>query len=67
MPNPLRSTSYYWVPVGLFDDEAKLEIGAQLYVGSKASWDEISAHGKRYDTAPDPSEIIAVLRPKRGN
>jgi hypothetical protein len=67
VPNPLRSTSYYWVPVGLFDDEAKLEVGAQLYVGSKASWDEIPSHGKHYDTAPDPSEIIAVLRPKRGN
>src|SRR5437868_12995886 len=64
VPNPLRSTSYYWVPVGLFDDEAKLEIGAQLYVGSKASWDEISPHGKHYDTAPDPSEFVAVLRAK---
>jgi len=65
VPHPLRSTSYYWVPVGLFDDDAKLEIGAQLYVGSKASWDEISPHGKCYDTAPAPSELIAVLRQKR--
>ncbi len=65
VPNPLRSTSYYWVPAGLFDDEAKLEIGAQLYVDSKAPWDDISPHGERYGTAPDASDIIAVLRPDR--
>jgi hypothetical protein len=65
VPHPFRSTSSYWVPVGLFDDEAKLEVGTHVYVGSKASWDEISPHGKRFDTAPDPSEIVAVMRPKR--
>ncbi len=53
------------VPAGLFDDEAKLEIGAQLYVDSKAPWDDISPHGERYGTAPDASDIIAVLRPDR--
>src|SRR5262245_19556634 len=38
VPNPLRSTPYYWVPAGLLEGSEQLEIVAHLYVGSKASW-----------------------------
>src|ERR1700722_4436493 len=50
VPNPLRDTPYYWVPAGLLDYSAGLEIGAHLFVASKASWDEIAAHGAQYET-----------------
>ena len=42
VPNPLRSSPYYWVPVGLLDDDQQLEIAAHLFVGSKAPWDVIA-------------------------
>lgn len=45
VPNPLRSTPYYWVPVGLLDDEQKLEIAAHVFVGSKVSWEVIGTLG----------------------
>jgi len=67
VPNPLRSTSYYWVPAGLFDDEAKLEIGAQLHLASKASWDEISPHGRalRHGAGPLRDDCGAALETRR--
>lgn len=61
VPNPLRSTSYYWVPIGLLDDEQKLQIAAHVFVGSKASWEVISQQGVRYETIPELSEFIALL------
>ena len=61
VPNPLRSTPYYWVPIGLLDSEQPLEIAAHLFVGSKALWDVIASQGTRYETAPELSEFIALL------
>ena len=60
VPNPLRGTPYYWVPAGLLDD-GQLEIGAQLFVGSKAGWDAITAPGTQYETMPELSEFLALL------
>jgi len=61
VPNPLRSTQYYWVPIGLLEEEQTLEIAAHLFVGSKASWEVISQQGVRYETIPELSEFIALL------
>ncbi len=61
VPNPLRTTPFYWVPVGLLDSEQQLEIAAHLFVGSKASWDAIASHGTHYETAPELSELISLL------
>lgn len=61
-PNLLRSTPDYWIPVGLLDNEQQLEVTAHLFVGSKATWDVIASDGTRYETAPELSELISVLR-----
>jgi hypothetical protein len=61
MPNPLRDTGYIWVPSGLLDGDGPLDIGAQLYVGSKAPWDRQLSAGIQYDTAPELRELIAML------
>ena len=61
LPNPLRSTPYYWVPIGLLDNEQPLEIAAHLFVGSKAPWDVIAPLGTHYETAPELSEFIELL------
>jgi len=64
VPNPLRDTGYVWVPSGLLDGDGPLEIGAQLYVDSKAAWDTLPTGGKRFKTAPDLTELIALLHGK---
>jgi hypothetical protein len=64
VPNPLRGTSYYWVPAGLLDDDRDLEIRAHFYVDSKASWDAIAPQGIRHAQAPALFELIALLAPQ---
>jgi hypothetical protein len=58
VPNPLRSTPYYWVPAGLLDGSVQLKVRAHLYVGSKASWDVIASPGTQYETMPEFSELV---------
>jgi hypothetical protein len=58
VPNPLRSTPYYWVPAGLFEDGVQLIVSAHLFVGSKASWDVIASPGTQYETMPELSELL---------
>jgi hypothetical protein len=60
-PNPLRDTDYVWVPAGTLDDDAPLEVIAQLYVGSKQSWDRPPDSPIQHATAPPLAEIIAIL------
>lgn len=61
VPNPLRSTPYYWIPIGLLRNERQLEIAAHLFVGSKSPWDVIAPPGVRFETAPELSELISLL------
>lgn len=63
VPNPLRSTPYFWVPAGLLEDNGSLEIVAHVCVSSKASWDSNILNGTCYKDLPDFSELIALLQP----
>ena len=63
VPNRLRDTPFYWVPAGLLDDGAGLAVGAHLFVGSKAPWDELPSGGTRHDTMPGLPELIGMTRP----
>ena len=62
VPNPLKKTPYMWVPAGLLDDSAQLEVAAHIFVGSKATWDIISTPGLRHDSMPELSEFIELLK-----
>lgn len=62
VPNPLRSTPYYWVPAGLLDDGADLKVIAHLFVGSKAHWDAIGPGAAQYETMPNLPTLVALLR-----
>jgi len=61
VPNPLRDTGYIWVPSGLLDGDGPLEIGAQLYVQSKAHWAKLPSGVRLFDAAPELKEMIALL------
>ena len=63
LPNPLRSTPYYWVPTGAFDDQAPLEIALHLHIASRAAWDVGPYSGDCHDTMPELSAILAALNP----
>lgn len=61
VPNPLRNTSYMWVPSGMLDASEKLEIAVHLYVGSRASWDTAPLSGTQYETMPEMLAFIQEL------
>lgn len=61
VPNPLRTTSYYWVPAGLLDDDVGLEVAVHLFVGSRASWDKTSSGVPQYETMPRLSEFFELM------
>lgn len=51
----------WWVPAGLLDDDPGLRVAGHIFVGSKASWDEIAGDapcwiegfdGERLETEP---------------
>jgi hypothetical protein len=62
LPNPLMNETEYWIPVGLLEGNASLQIAAHLYVGSKASWDVIGSNGVQFQEAPDLESLLKVLR-----
>jgi hypothetical protein len=62
VPNPLRTTPYYWVPAGLLDGDNALEVRAHLFLGSKAAWDVPSKGGAQYESSPALREFIQLLR-----
>ena len=62
LPNPLGGSAEYWIPVGLLEDNANLQIAAHLHVGSKASWDVVGSSGVQYQEAPDLESLLKVLR-----
>lgn len=66
VPNPLRDTGYIWVPSGLLEGDESLEVCAQLYVESKASWDKVLGPGEQFETAPEMADIIARLHSRTG-
>ena len=51
VPNRLRDTPYYWIPMGLVDD-SDLAITTHICCSSKASWDQISEQGLKYNDMP---------------
>jgi hypothetical protein len=67
LPNPLRGRAEYWIPVGLLEDNTKLEIAAHLHIGSKAIWDVVSSSGIQYQEAPALVSLLKVLRQNAGD
>lgn len=62
LPNPLRDETEFWIPVGLLEGNANLQIAAHLHVGSKASWDVIGSNGVQYQEAPDLESLLKLLQ-----
>jgi len=54
VPNPLRKLPYYWIPLGLIEDDVKMEMAAHLCSSSKARWDAYDPHDATvYQQLPD--------------
>jgi hypothetical protein len=61
VPNPLRTTSMFWVPAGSLDEPASLHVVADIYTASKASWDSSQPIGGQFLELPPFKEFRALL------
>ena len=61
VPNPLRSTSKTWIPAGLLEAQARVEVVADIYVASRADWDPSLPIGAQFDELPEFKEFLALL------
>lgn len=61
VPNQIGASPYTWVPAGLLDSTANLQIAAHLFVGSKAHWEPLPTNGKCYQETSALAEIIEYL------
>jgi len=62
LPNLTANDSAWWVPVGLLEAGEGLQIGAHLFVGSRAPWDVITDSGEHFDEMPDAEALADLLR-----
>ncbi|WP_081933375.1 GFA family protein [Shewanella mangrovi] len=52
VPNKLRDTDFYWIPMGLVSD-CDVAIISHICCSSKASWDVIAQDGLHFDDMPE--------------
>jgi hypothetical protein len=49
LPQQLPGKAAYWVPAGLLDDDPGVKVAGHIFVGSKATWDEIAGSAPRFE------------------
>ncbi len=64
VPNPLRNLPWQWVPAGLLEGGAGLQVAAQIYLDSRAPWDPLPVGGRHHAEMPEFGEFIAFLHGK---
>jgi hypothetical protein len=62
LPNLTANDSAWWVPVGLLEHGEGLQVGAHVFVGSRAPWDVIVDVGEHFDEMPDAEALAVLLR-----
>lgn len=65
LPNLTADDSAYWVPAGLLEDDAEIELVAHLFVGSRAAWDIIGDGVRQYDEMPDSEALDRLLQRRK--
>lgn len=62
VPNLTGDDREYWVPVGLLEESARLQLVAHLFVGSRARWDVIADVGEHFEEMPDSVTLGGLLQ-----
>ena len=62
LPNLTAEDSAWWVPVGLLEGDQGLQVGAHVFVGSRACWDVVADSGQQFDEMPDADALSTLLR-----
>ena len=66
LPNLTANDSAWWVPVGLLEAAEGMQVGAHVFVGSRAPWDVVADSGEHFDEMPDAETLADLLRRPKG-
>lgn len=61
VPNQFRDYPLYSVPAGALNDDYNIEVAVQLFLGSRAQWDQEKFNGYKYEEMPGLEEIFTHL------
>lgn len=61
VPNPLREMDYYWIPVGLFEEDAQIELVSHIFLDSKAHWEKEYPDAEKHPEFPGFDQHIRTL------
>lgn len=61
VPNILRDTEYYWIPIGLLEHDENIELISHIYLNSKAHWEKESPNAERHLEFPGLEQHIRTL------
>ena len=62
VPNLTSNEHAYWIPAGLLEEDDELQLGAHLYLASRAGWDVAADVGEAFDEMPDAEALDSLLR-----
>lgn len=65
VPNTIKGTELYWIPIGLIDSELTGSIAVHLHTESKAHWDTQTLGGKCYKDMPSLTVLLEELHNKK--
>ena len=61
VPNPLRTSDQYWIPVGLLEDTGDRKVVVHLCTSTKPGWENIPDNEKQFSDLPDFDELNSLL------
>ena len=62
VPNLLRDTGLYFLPVGLLEETKGFQVVQHLYTDSKAHWDVIAGSAEQHDEMPSLKALNEALQ-----
>ncbi len=63
VPNLLRDTGLYFLPVGLLEETKGFHVVQHLYTASKAHWDVIGGSAEQHGEMPSLKTLSQTLQP----
>ena len=64
VPNKIRKSELYWIPVGLLEEAHSSQLVCHLFVSSKVEWVHRNQDVKYYSEMPELDDLLSILQSK---
>lgn len=62
VPNIIKTTDKYWIPVGMLEETDDFKVVAELFVDSKMGWSQSTDETRRYTEMPGLESLCEMLK-----